>query len=136
MSVPVIVNVDCAFLHDPGYAYEQARFESIPAELRFVPARSEDDIILACTDADFVLLEYGGTPMTARVIANLPRCRALVKYGIGVDNIDIAAATAHGIVVCNAAAFCVDEVSDHAMALLLAAGRRVVAMDRNIRSGG
>lgn len=108
----------------------------MPAELRLTPARTEEEIISACAEADIVLLEYAGTPITERVIANLPRCRAFVKYGIGVDNIDIPAATRHRIVVCNAASFCVEEVSDHAMALLLAAVRRVPAMDRNIRSGG
>ena len=136
MPPPVIVNVDCAFLSNPGYQYEQARFASIPAELRLTPARMEEEIVSACAGADVILLEYAGTPITERVIANLPRCRAMVKYGIGVDNIDIAAATKHRIVICNAAAFCVEEVSDHALALLLAAARRVVAMDRNIRSGG
>jgi D-3-phosphoglycerate dehydrogenase len=132
----VVLNVDCAFREDPGYAYEEQRIERSGAVLRLQPARTEDDILEAAREANIVLLEYGDTPLTARVIGGLPACWALVKYGIGVDNVDVAAATANGIVVANAAEFCVEEVSDHAIALLLAGVRRIVAMDRNIRSGG
>jgi D-3-phosphoglycerate dehydrogenase len=132
----VILNVDCAFREDPGYGYEERRITAAGAMLRLQPARTEDEIIAAAQDAHVILLEYGNTPVTARVIQNLPACRALIKYGIGLDNIDIAAATRAGIVVANAAEFCVEEVSDHALALILAATRRIVAMDRNIRAGG
>lgn len=132
----IVVNVDCAFRGDPGYDLEMARVRLAGAELRLVPARTEEEIGQACREASIVLLEYPTTPITSRVLRNLPHCRALVKYGIGVDNIDLAAAASEGIVVANAAGFCSEEASDHTIALLLAASRRIVSMDRRIRAGG
>ncbi len=132
----LVLNIDCAFREHPGYAYEERRITAAGAVLKLHPARTEDEIIAAARDANILLLEYGNTPMTARVLENLPSCWALMKYGIGLDNVDIAAATRQGIVVANAPFFCVEEVSDHTIALLLAAARRVVTMDRNIRAGG
>ena len=73
--------------------------------------------------------------MTARVIAELKRCRVIARYGIGVDNVDLAAATRAGIVVTNVPDYCVDEVSDHGLALFLALARRVVAADQAVKSG-
>jgi D-3-phosphoglycerate dehydrogenase len=132
-----IVNVDCAYRQDPGYDYEMSRITQAGGTLHLRPAKTEDEIAEACHDADIVLLEYPHTPFGAATIARLPAgCRALVKYGIGLDNIDIPAATAAGIVVCNTAEFCLEEVSDHAIALMMAASRRVVSMDRTIREGG
>lgn len=136
MPKPIVVNVDCAFLQDPGYAYEQARIEAAGAELHLRPARDEDSIVRACAEAEVVFTEYPHTPFHAGAIGRLPVCRGIVKYGIGLDNVDIAAASRAGIVVCNCAEFCIEEVSDHAIALLLSAARRVVSMDRTVRSGG
>jgi D-3-phosphoglycerate dehydrogenase len=135
-SRPQVVNVDCAFRDNPGYDYERRRIDAAGADLVLARSETEEAIIDACRDASIVLLEYPNTPITARVIARLPRCWALLKYGIGLDNVDIPAATEHGIVVCNTAEFCVEEVSDHALALLLASARQIVPMDRNIRAGG
>ena len=133
---PKVVNIDCAFLEVPGYEYERRRIESAGAELVLSRAATEDAIIEVCRDANIVLLEYPNTPLTSRVAANLPQCWAIVRYGIGLDNVDVRAATEHGIVVCNTAEFCIEEVSDHALALLLASARRILPMDRNIRAGG
>lgn len=125
------VNIDCNF----EYTYETERLAASGIEL--VPAKSvtEDDIIRACVGADAVILEGAKTPLTARVIAELTRCRVIAKYAVGVDNIDVRAATAAGIVVANAADYCTEEVSDHAVALLLASARRVMSMDRFVRRG-
>jgi len=136
MKPMIVVNVDCAFRQDPGYEYETKRITELGAELHLRPAKTEDEIAEACQDADIILLEYPNTPFGASTIARLPKCQALVKYGIGLDNVDIPAATRAGIVVCNTAEFCLEEVSDHAIALLLSASRRIVSMDRTIRSGG
>jgi D-3-phosphoglycerate dehydrogenase / 2-oxoglutarate reductase len=64
------------------------------------------------------------------------RCRIIARYGIGVDNIDLDAAKERGIVVTNVPDYCVDEVADHTIALLLTATRKIVAGDRVVRSGG
>lgn len=131
-SRPQIVNVDCNFSYD----LERTRIEAAGADLVLRQARTEDEIIRACGDAAVILFENADTPLNARVIAALPKCQAIVRYGVGVDSIDLAEATQQGVVVANSADYCTEEVSDHATALLLAAARRVAFLDRRIRSGG
>jgi D-3-phosphoglycerate dehydrogenase len=136
LTKPIVLNIDGAYETDPGYDYERQRIEAAGALWRLQRARTEDEIIATARDANVILLEHGDTPMTARVLENLPACWGLVKYGIGLDNVDIDAATRQGIVVANAAEYCVEEVSDQTAALLLSAVRRIFAMDRTIRAGG
>lgn len=126
------VNIDCNF----DYAFERSRLAQHGVDLIERKSATEDDIIRVCAEADAVILEGAKTPMTSRVISALRRCRVIAKYAVGVDNIDVPAATAAGIVVANAADYCTEEVSDHAVALLLASARRIVAMDRHVRGGG
>ncbi len=128
-----VIDVDCA---RGDYRYEKEHLPSLGVDLVFRLAQTEDSIITACVDADFVLLEHAATPVTSRVIQGLARCRAIVKYSVGVENVDLSEATRQGIVVCNAPDYCTEDVSDHAVALLLAGARRIVAMDRHIRGGG
>jgi D-3-phosphoglycerate dehydrogenase len=133
---PKVLNIDCAYIEYPGYEYEQRRIQTAGGELVLSKAPTEDAIVEAGRQANIVLVEYPITPITARVTANLPQCWAIVKYGVGLDNVDIGAATKHGIVVCNAADYCLEEVSDHTVGLMLAALRRIVVLDANIRAGG
>jgi D-3-phosphoglycerate dehydrogenase / 2-oxoglutarate reductase len=92
-----------------------------------------DEVAQACVDAVGVLNAYA--PMPAEVIGRLERCRAIARYGVGVDTIDLGAATARGIIVSNVPDYCVEEVALHTIALLLAAHRRVVRGDRLVRTG-
>ena len=73
-------------------------------------------------------------PVREPVIAAAKQCQVIARYGIGLDNIDVEAATAHGIIVTNVPAYCIDEVSDHAMGLLLACARKIPRFDRAVRS--
>ncbi len=125
------VNIDCNF----DYTFETAKLAAAGIDLVLRKSTTEDEIIQACADADAVILEGAKTPMTARVIAALPKCRIIAKYAVGVDNIDLPAATAAGIVVANAADYCTEEVSDHAVALIMASARKVMSMDRFVRRG-
>jgi len=131
-----IVNLDTCFGWPEGYAQEQALTSSLPVEWATVKVTTEDEIIAVSHEADIVLVERFSTQITRRVIDALDCCRLIAKYAIGVDNIDVAAATERGIVVCNAADYCVEEVSDHTVALLLACARRIVTIDRHVRRGG
>ena len=126
------VNIDCNF----SYEYERERLAKHGIGLIEQKAVTEDEIIRACAEADAVIVEGAKTPMTARVIGSFGQCRVMAKMAVGVDNIDLLAATKAGIVVSNAADYCTEEVSDHAVALLLSSARRIVAMDRHVRSGG
>lgn len=111
------------------------RFPNIEQETRAIneegwnlvvgQAGTEDELIVLCKDADGVLA--GRARMSKRVIAEMKRCRIIVRYGIGVETIDIAAASAHGIMVANVPDYCIDEVSDHALALLLLLSRQIIA---------
>jgi D-3-phosphoglycerate dehydrogenase len=73
--------------------------------------------------------------VTAKVIQAARQCVTIGRYGIGLDNIDVAAATLHGIIVTNVPSYCVEEVSDHALALLLSLARKITFFDRAIKSG-
>lgn len=126
------VNIDCNF----DYSYERERLDALGIDLAERKAATEDEIIEACATADAIIVEGTKTPMTARVIDSLSRCRVIAKCAVGVDNVDVAAATRAGVVVANAADYCTEEVSDHAVALMLACVRRVVLLDRHVRAGG
>jgi D-3-phosphoglycerate dehydrogenase len=131
-----IVNLDTCFGWPKGYAQERALTSFLPVEWVMLKVVTEDEIIAASHEADVLLVERFSTQVTRRVIAALDRCRLIAKYAIGVENIDVAAATERGIVVCNAADYCVEEVSDHTVALLLACARRIVTIDRHVQRGG
>jgi D-3-phosphoglycerate dehydrogenase / 2-oxoglutarate reductase len=103
-------------------------------DLRFeTNARTADEVRAATAGAVGVLNCYA--PMPAEVIGSLDKCRVIARYGIGIDTIDIAAATARGIVVTNVPDYCIDEVSDHALALILSLVRGVVRLDRSVHAG-
>jgi D-3-phosphoglycerate dehydrogenase len=90
--------------------------------------KTEDQLVDLCRDADGVLA--GRALITERVIRAMERCRVIVRYGIGVETIDIPAATRRGIMVANVPDYCIDEVSDHALMFLLMLSRQVIpAMD-------
>src|SRR6266508_2007240 len=84
-------------------------------------------------DAEIILTTW--MRFSPEVLRTLERCQLIVRYGIGVDTIDLAAATECGIVVANAPTYCVPEVADHASALILTLARRIPWLDRQVRAG-
>src|ERR671914_3010536 len=103
---------------------EKAGFELIAAQ-----CKTEDEVIEVAHDAAALVAQYA--TISARVIAELPHCRVIARYGTGVDIVDVDAATSHGVLVTNVPSdWCENEVADHAMALLLAAARRITVHDR------
>ena len=97
------------------------------------PCATEEELIEHGREAAAILTL--DEPLSAGVIASLTRCRVISRFGIGVDKVDVGAATAAGIVVTNVPDYCVDEASDHAVALLLAVERRIPALDTAVRQG-
>jgi len=85
-------------------------------------------------DCDALLNTYGG-PITAEVMARMPSCKIIARYGIGVDTIDLDAATEAGIIVTNNPTYCVEEVAEHTLAMLLTSARKIAFYDRLVRSG-
>jgi len=94
---------------------------------------TEEEVITAAKDADGILNQY--VPLTERVIKSLDRCKVICRYGVGVDSIDVKAATERGIIVANVPDYCVDEVSTHTMALILACARKVAYLSSTVKKG-
>jgi D-3-phosphoglycerate dehydrogenase / 2-oxoglutarate reductase len=95
----------------------------VGAELRMAAHPTPEGIVEVARDADGLMVTYA--KITAEMIGQMKRCRIISRFGIGVDNVDIEAATASGIVVTKVPDYCIDEVSDHAMALLLSLVRKI-----------
>lgn len=104
------------------------------AELVALQTKKPEEFAAQAADCDALLNTYAG-PITADVMAKMPKCRIIARYGIGVDTIDLDAATAAGIIVTNNPTYCIEEVAEHTMALLLAAARKIVFYDRLVRAG-
>src|SRR5438874_5404964 len=105
------------------------------ATLVALRTKTPAEFLPEATDCDALLNTYAG-PITADVMKQMPRCRIIARYGIGVDTIDLEAATAAGIIVTNNPTYCIDEVAEHTMALLLACARKIAFYDRQVRAGG
>jgi D-3-phosphoglycerate dehydrogenase len=92
-----------------------------------------DTILNACRDADVLMVVYAKA--TTDIIENSPKLKGIIKYGVGVDNIDVAKATEKGIVVANVPDYAIETVADHAIGLLLVLARNIMRADRLMRSG-
>lgn len=112
---------------------EAAVFSVAGVRFRRVAARTEGEYLKECGEADGLLVQYGA--FSRRVIEGLPRLRVLVRYGVGVDGVDLEAAIEHGIPVINVPDYGTDEVANHAVALLLALARKISRLDRQTRAG-
>lgn len=122
---------------DDGYdAYDTERAVLAPlgAEVVLAPCAGDPErAARAAADADAVLVRE--TPLPAGTLDRMPRCRVIVRYGVGTDNIDLAHAARLGIAVANVPDYGVDEVAEHALALYLAVKRRVFERDAAVRAG-
>ena len=123
-----VVITDC---DHPSVEIERAILSEIDPEFILAYCNTEDEVIKAAQDADGIINQYA--PITRRVIESLKRCKVIARYGVGVDNIDIEAATEYGIIVANVPDYCIDEVSTHTMALILSCARGITLLDSKIR---
>src|SRR5262252_1062353 len=106
---------------------------SIGADLQLASQATPEAILKVAVPADALLVTYA--KITADMIQQMTRCRIISRFGIGVDNVDLEAATAAGIVVTKVPDYCIDEVSDHAMALLLSLARKIPASNAQVHAG-
>ena len=116
-----------------SYDVERTILSQIDAELRLCSCETAEDITKQCVDADAVLLDLA--PMTAEAIAGLKRCKVINRYGVGYENVDLDAATSAGIQVTYVPDYCMEDVSDHALALMLSCLRHIPMRDRRVREG-
>jgi D-3-phosphoglycerate dehydrogenase len=114
-------------------AVERAILEPIGAEVMGLQARREEDLLAAAKDCDAIMTQYAR--VGARTIAAMERCKVIARYGVGVDIVDIEAATRRNILVTNVRDYCTDEVADHAIALWLMLARRIATYDRAVHQG-
>jgi D-3-phosphoglycerate dehydrogenase / 2-oxoglutarate reductase len=130
MPRPVIAVTDSPF---PSLDPAKAALQRVDPELRMAKSPSADDILAVARDADAILVTYAKLP--GELLRQLTRCRAIGRFGLGVDNIDIKSAAELGIVVTYVPDYCMHEVSDHAMALLLALVRKIPLSNKLVQAG-
>jgi D-3-phosphoglycerate dehydrogenase len=126
----VVVITDCD--HD-GVDPERAVLDGHDVDLRVLACRTPEEVAAQAGDADVLINQY--VPITAEVLDALPRCRLVVRYGVGVDNVDVQAAAERGVWVANVPDYGRDEVADHTLALAMALLRGVAVLDRSVREG-
>ncbi|NYI42658.1 C-terminal binding protein [Demequina lutea] len=125
-----IVITECD--HD-AFDIERAVTDGAGAEFVISQSRNADELIANAYGAEGILVQYG--QITAEVMDALPELKAIGRYGVGVDSVDVAAATARGIAVCNVPDYGTEAVSDHAIGMALAAARGIPRLDRGVRAG-
>lgn len=112
---------------------ERQVLDNINATLIVSETSDENELLTHAPTVDGILTCW--KPVPECVIAVAKKCQIIARYGIGLDNIDVKSATENGIIVTNVPTYCVDEVSDHAMALLLACLRKITRFDVAVKSG-
>ena len=117
----------------PSLDPAKAALSRIDYELRTAKSPSPEDILAVAKDADAILVTYA--KLTRELLMQLTRCKAIGRFGLGVDNIDLVAAGEKGIQVNYVPDYCIHEVSDHALALLLALARKVPQSNKLVQSG-
>jgi D-3-phosphoglycerate dehydrogenase / 2-oxoglutarate reductase len=117
----------------PDCSIERDVLKSVGAEVVEAPRTDEQTLISLARDADAIGTNWA--PVTANVIRAATRCKTVARFGIGLDNISVPTATGLGIPVTNVPDYCVSEVSDHALALLLAAARNVAFFHTRTKAG-
>lgn len=128
-TAPVVVT-DCDHTDlDP----ERAVLDAAGIGLRREQCRTAADVIARCGGAQVLVDQYA--PITAEVLDALPTVALVVRYGVGVDTVDVEAATARGVWVANVPDYGTGEVADHTLALALALLRGISVHDRSVRAG-
>jgi D-3-phosphoglycerate dehydrogenase len=117
----------------PSLDPAKAALARLDFELRMAKSAAADDILAVARDADAVLVTYA--KLDAPLLRQLTRCKAIGRFGLGVDNIDIKTASELGISVNYVPDYCMHEVSDHAMALLLAMARKIPLSNKLVQAG-
>ncbi len=112
---------------------EKEILKEVNADLIVSPSTDEDTAIRYASDADVIITRH--VPVTEKILEAAKRCKVVVRTGIGFDMVDIPAATRRGIYVANAPGFCIDEVADHTLALVLALQRKINIISQKVKKG-
>ena len=117
----------------PAHDEERAVLDEIDAEIVLERSDDEDRLAAAVVGVDAVIVNLA--QITAKIIAAMDRCKCVSRYGVGYDNVDADALRSKGIMLANVPDYCGEDVSDHALALLLDGVRKVSRKDRAVRQG-
>src|SRR5882672_5444396 len=130
MSRPVVAVTDSVF---PSLDPAKAALARVDPDIRMAKSAGADDILAVAREADAILVTYAKLP--GELLRQLERCKVIGRFGLGVDNIDVKTAAELGITVTYVPDYCMQEVSDHAMALILALARKVPFSNKLVQSG-
>jgi len=111
---------------------EKGELGRIGSELILAQVQEEEDLIRVCKDADGLINQYA--LLTRRVLEHLPNCKVVSRYGVGVDSVDLKAATGLGIIVANVPDYCIDEVSNQTIAMILTLIRKTAFFDQKVKA--
>lgn len=129
----VLVDYDDDLFSPLGWEAEM--LSTVGAEWQYGQYRQTDDIKRVTQNADVVMVQSVRPLLSESVIRGMDRCRCIIRLGIGYDSVDVKTATEMGILVCNVPLYCVDDVAEHALGLLLDGVRHLALQDRWIRQG-
>ena len=127
---PTVAITDWTF---PDLSIEEKILQAHDIQLLARRCTTEGELIALCADVDAVITQFAR--VNSNVVSAMRKARAIVRYGIGVDNVDLDTARARGIPVCNVPDYCVDEVADQTLAFILATTRQVVTHANHLRAG-
>ena len=134
MSKYTVYHTDIATSTFGDYPIEREILTRGGAELRLIqPHKTADELCTLMADADAIIVSKA--PITAAVLDSMPNCKVVVRYGVGLDTLDLDAAAERGVICAHVPDFCAEEVSNHALMLMLAAVKKVVLLDRWVRDG-
>lgn len=125
-----IVIADCYY---ENFDQEKKIFKELGSDFWKYDCKTEEEVISVASDCDALICQFA--PITRRVIEALKNCKVIVRYAIGYDNIDWKAAAEYGIYVCNCPDYCIDEVSNHAVSLLMDCVRKLTYMAEQTKLG-
>jgi D-3-phosphoglycerate dehydrogenase / 2-oxoglutarate reductase len=120
--------------HHADFRHEQAELDAIGATLRPLNVTSEAEVAAACRDADALLVTYAKIGKVA--LAGMPKLKIVVRTGVGYDSLDVPAATERKVMVANVPDYCISDLAEHTMALLLTWWRRTAELDQQVRTEG
>ncbi len=112
---------------------ERQVLEELDCEIVELQTKDEEKLYKQCKDADALIVETA--QVNKKILDNMSKCKVISRYGIGVDSIDIEAASKKGIKVCNVSDYCLDEVADHSLALILSLGRKIIRLNDSVKTG-
>jgi D-3-phosphoglycerate dehydrogenase len=118
----------------PSDGAEERVLEAAGHSVRRAAAGSEAELVDAVSGASALLVQWAR--IDGRVLDAAPECRVVCRLGVGVDSVDLAAASERGVAVVNNPDYCIEEVAAHALALILDFARGITLLDREVRRGG